>query len=387
MSNDDKRWHPENEGEGGSRDSGGWGQQPSEQGWNQGGDAWNSQGSQGNGQSWNQGGPGNQPTFGYFNRPADQPAYGEYASYGQFGQASGDYQSAPYGGYDRSPFPLHPLTPLEQIDAAIRLVRYNPKVLVLLPLIVYLVAGLLSTVVVLVSGETSFSTIDPLEIDSASLSAGFAVVSIITGLISFIAALFIYTTAVNAAMSAVYGRKISMGQAMSMSTGDAGRLAVAYILYSIFMLLVATLLTLLIFPLADAGGGAIALFLLLVFIGAIYFAIRLSCVVPVLVAEQRGPIDSIVRSFQLTRGRFWSIFATLAATFILIIVISIVLSIIVAIFSFLGLGTTTGTIIYTTITGALISAIVVAITQAVTNVIYINLRMIRENFHYDVRNH
>ncbi|WP_182353730.1 glycerophosphoryl diester phosphodiesterase membrane domain-containing protein [Flaviflexus huanghaiensis] len=374
MSNDDQRWHPHNDDDRSPQPHDGWDQQSDGQGWK--GEAPNQ-----NGQS-----PENNPqTFGYFNRPTDQPSYGEYSSYGQFGQGSNDYQPAPYGGLNGAPFPLHPLTPLEQIDAAIRLVRYNPKVLVLLPLIVYLVAGLLSTVLLLTTGETSLTTIDPLEIDNLALTTGFAVVSILSTLISFIAALFIYTTAVNAAMSAVYGRKISIGQALSMSTRDSGRLALAYFLYTFLAIVALTLVALLLFPLADAGDGAIVIFFLVLMVAMFYFGVRLSCAVPVLVAEQRGPIDAIVRSFQLTRGRFWSVFATLAAAFVLMIVISIVLSIIVALFSFLGFGTTTGAVIYSTITGALISAVVIAVTQAVANVIYINLRMVRENFHYDVR--
>lgn len=365
MSNDN-RWHPENDD---------WERREDQ-----------SAGGEGGGQPGQDGAQGNPPTFGYFDRPADQPSYGEYSSYGQFGQASGDYQPALYGGYERSPFPLHPLTPMEQIDAAIRLVRYNPKVLVLLPLIVYLVVGLLSAAVVLIAGESSLTGIDPFEDDLGDLSTAFVVTNLITTLISFVAGLFIYTTAVNAAMSAIYGRKISIGQAISMSTGDAGRLAIAYIVYAVFFIAIATVAGLVLFPLLDqGGGGALVIVSLALFVAALYFAVRLSCVVPVLVAEQRGPIASIGRSFQLTKGRFWPIFATLIATFLLAIAVSIVLSIVIALFSFLSLGSTTGAIIYSTITGALLSAILVAITQAVTNVIYINLRMIRENFHYDVR--
>lgn len=328
------------------------------------------------------------PTFGYFQRPGPNQPYGDYSSYGQFGEASGSYERAPYGGYDKSPFPLHPLTPLEQIDAAIRLVRYNPRVLIVLPLVVYLVVGVLSTIVVLIGGESlmTANVDDLLELEEASMSTAFVTTSLLTALISFIASLFIYTTAVNAAMSAIYGRKISMGQGLSMSMGDAGRLAIAYVVYALMFVGATALIGFVLAPLlANAGGGIFVIFSLLILIAVIYLAVRLSCVVPVLVAEQLGPIASISRSFRLTKGRFWPIFATLMASFVILMVVSGVATIIITIFSFLSLGTTTGAIIYATITNALLSAILVAFTQAVTNVIYINLRMVRENFHYEVR--
>lgn len=336
------------------------------------------------------GSPPQPPTFGYFDRPAQGPSYpqyGEYSNYGQFGQPSGDYQSAPYSGYDSSPFPLHPLSPVEQIDAAIRLVRYNPKVLIVLPLIVYLLVGLLSTAVVLIGGESSLTSVDIFDVADTATSTAFVVTSLITTLISFIAGLFIYTTAVNAAMSALYGRKISMGQAVSMSAGDSGRLALAYLVYAIIFAVVTAVLGFAVAPLVgDIGVAGNSILFLVFFAASIYLAVRFSCVIPVLVAEQKGPIASIARSFELTKGRFWHILATLILSIILILFMTIVVSIVIGIGSIFTFGASTAIVIYSTITGALLSALVVAFGQAVSNVIYINLRMIRENFHYSIRN-
>lgn len=357
MSNDGYRWHPENDD---------WDKEP------RGGDG-------------NDSTPPDQPTFGYFQRPEPDQPYGEHSSYGQFGQASGDYERAPYGGFSKSPFPLHPLSAMEQIDAAIRLVRYNPQVLIVLPLIVYLVVGLLSAAVVFIGGE-SILTADLLDVQAATMSTGFVVTSLLTTLLSFIAGLFIYTTAVNAAMSAIYGRKISIGQAISMSLGDSGRLAIAFFVYILMFLAAAGIFGFILTPLlVEAGSSGVAIFSMLSFVAFIYFAVRLSCAIPVLVAEQLGPIASLVRSFQLTKGRFWSIFGTLVAAMVILFIMTIVMSLVMALFSFLALGSTAGAIIYATITNALLSSILIAFTQAVTNVIYINLRMIRENFHYEVR--
>ena len=413
MSNDNHRWHPENddwadrngasEGNAPNPESNqgnypnypnnGSGNYPNPSGENSGYPSGNND--PGNSSGTNtQGGGG----FGYFGHQSpsrgpwdggagndDRPSTLE--NYGQFGASSGNYGSRPYGGYSGSPFPLHPLTTMEQIDAAIRLIRYNPKVFVVLPLIVYLIAGIVSTIIVLIGGEASYLTTSQIvSVDADALSTSATVSTILTALVSFIAGLFIYTTAVNAAMSAVYGRKITIGRAISMSTGDAGRLGVAYILYVVAMAIIMTLISLLFIPFGESmGGGGVAILALLLLIGSIYFAVRLSCVVPALVAEQRGPIASIARSFQLTSGMFFQVFATFFVAVVLSIVLMIAASIVIAIFSFLGMGTTTGTLIYATITSALISAVSVAFFQAVTNVIYINLRMVREGFHGQVR--
>ena len=83
---------------------------------------------------------------------------------------------------------------MEQIDAAIRLIRYNPKVFVVLPLIVYLIVGIVSTIIVLIGGEASYLTTSQIvSVDADALSTSATVSTILTALVSFIAGLFIST--------------------------------------------------------------------------------------------------------------------------------------------------------------------------------------------------
>lgn len=337
-----------------------------------------------------------QRPFGYFQDSGPSyPSYSSnpgssnnYSEYGQFGDASGDYVGprSPYTGSNGSPFPLHPLTPMEQIDAAIRLIRFNPAVLIVLPLLVYLIVGLISIGISYAAGEAAVITVEQLTGDFNDLPTGFIVSMLLASLVSFFASLLIYTTSINASMSAVYGRKISIGRAISMSVGDAGRLGLAYLVYALAFLALTALLGFGILPLfAGLGDGFFAVVMIALIIGGIYLAIRFVCVVPVLVAEQRGPINSISRSLQLTRGRAGSIFVTFLVTLVLMIVMSIVISIVMSLVAALS-GSIGGAIAISSITSAIATAFMAAIVQAVSNVIYINLRMEREDFHHQVRN-
>lgn len=389
MSNDNERWQPNNDqNDSDGRPGGSW------HSWNptvNNGSAW---GGSDDGAS-SQSGPFNQSPeqgrpFGYFQESSSQWGGNQDSSgYGQFGTASGDYgrPHSPYTGSNGSPFPLHPLAPMEQIDAAIRLIRFNPAVFVVLPIIVYLVVGLLSAgVLILFNSDNFFAYFNPFGTDYGTIPTSFIVSILVVSLLSFIASLMIYTTAVNGAMSAVYGRKISIGRALSMSVGDSGRLAVAYVLYTVCFTAVMALFGFVLFPiLSPLGDSVVFLVFLALFFGGIYLAIRVCCVVPALVAEQRGPIDAVLRSFQLTKGRAGTIFVTFVVTFIFMIVLSIVLTIIASLINAIFTATPLADITYS-VTSTLISSVLIAFAQAVSNVIYVNLRMERENFHHQVRN-
>src|SRR5207245_1787425 len=56
---------------------------------------------------------------------------------------------------------------------------------------------------------------------------------------------------------------------------------------------------------------ALTLFLLTMSPVAIYFSVRLWFSIPVLMIERRGIIESAKRGWRLTKGKFWSIFATI----------------------------------------------------------------------------
>ena len=80
---------------------------------------------------------------------------------------------------------------------------------------------------------------------------------------------------------------------------------------------------------AAGGAGRIGLAVLLAFIlwlGAIFIAIRLVLVTPVAAAEPLGPAGIIRRSWQLTAGHFWR----LLGFFILIVIVFAVLGAVVA---------------------------------------------------------
>ncbi|MEO7505435.1 MAG: hypothetical protein ABIT69_09655 [Sphingomicrobium sp.] len=114
--------------------------------------------------------------------------------------------------------------------------------------------------------------------------------------------------------------KLALG--FSGSLGDAIRLAVqrvgVLLLAMAILVLPVALLTMVIGGVVEANGGAaaasapkgIAAILLLVVIAVfMWLAVRLLLVSVVVMAEKLGPIGLLKRSFDLTRGQFWRLFA------------------------------------------------------------------------------
>lgn len=86
---------------------------------------------------------------------------------------------------------------------------------------------------------------------------------------------------------------------------------------------------------AIAGGvvGFMCLYFILILV-AIYFAVRWSVVIPVMVEQKLGPIDSLRTSWRLTNGNFWR---TFLFSIVLSILGAIIVSVPAAIISQLGL--------------------------------------------------
>jgi len=113
------------------------------------------------------------------------------------------------------------------------------------------------------------------------------------------------------------------------SVGEALRIALAHIAAALgatlLLLLAWSVLFSIPFTLVAAGALAPAGLVFLVLIPCVIFAaVRLIPVSAVIVAENRGPIAAIVRSWALTRGSFWKIFGFVIVVGIVGAVVSIV---------------------------------------------------------------
>ncbi|WP_418605909.1 glycerophosphoryl diester phosphodiesterase membrane domain-containing protein [Georgenia sp. SUBG003] len=83
--------------------------------------------------------------------------------------------------------------------------------------------------------------------------------------------------------------------------------------------------------LGDAAPAVAVIVVLLVIlaavVGAAFFAVRLTLSAPALMLERTGVLESLRRSWSLTRGHFWRIFGSLALAVVIVSVISYALMI------------------------------------------------------------
>jgi hypothetical protein len=98
------------------------------------------------------------------------------------------------------------------------------------------------------------------------------------------------------------------------------------------------------------AGIAIALGLILVIVPGLYLITIWAVIVPVIVIERSGTLESFGRSQQLVRGRAWHVFGTLVLVWIITILVSIILGFLL---SALPLGLRNG--ISTVVSGTLVT--------------------------------
>jgi hypothetical protein len=126
-------------------------------------------------------------------------------------------------------------------------------------------------------------------------------------LVTIVAAFLLTAALVKAVQDVRDGRvDLSVGQTLSAATPLIGPVAIAAILAGI--------------------GITIGLFLLII---PGLLLITIWClIVPAIVVEGTGPLDSFGRSLQLVRGYFWNVFGILFMVFLILIAADIVLSLI-----------------------------------------------------------
>lgn len=317
------------------------------------------------------------------NQPA--PSYGQY----------GDYQPQVGDRVQtwRTVIPMHPLSVGETIDATMRLIRFNPVAFVALPVIVSLVVAALDMALASAFGELSSTSLGLAQTNSV-----YAVVSL---LLSFVAQVFLIVAGTRITLASVRGQKLSLGGAMSLSRQNLGRVSVRLLgLYLIFFALAIVFVIVLVgiaamiiqmigtssFPVLPLLAAPFAVFTLLFF--AFY---RLIIAPSAMVAEDIGPLAAMSRSLRLTKGSLGYFFGLYVAVMIIFTVLTTVMSILLA----LTIGTTlaspdpfsgTGNLIGATsviLMTLVISVIISPIAMSLINLIYINMRMKRENFHQE----
>lgn len=283
--------------------------------------------------------------------------------------------------------PLRPLQLGDILDGAVKAVRFNPKSMVGLSVLV--LAVFLVPSAVLGIGAThltarALSRFGPeadafLGIPSSLIQAVFTglATALLTGLL------------IHVVGQAVLGRKPDLGQTWQSTRGRVGSLLVLLLLSGLFGLLSTVVLIgpglLLVLNNTTAAG---VILLLVGFLGLLVVTVavstKISLAAPAIVLEGHGALDGLRRSFALTRGvAFWRVLGiTLLAGF----VAGVAGSLLGLPFRLVGIGiaamagqdTETGQMVVTFVShlAALLSgAITTPFVAAVTGLIYIDRRM------------
>jgi hypothetical protein len=136
--------------------------------------------------------------------------------------------------------------------------------------------------------------------------------------------------------------------------------------------------------LAAAALAPVGIILGLVFVVLIFmFMVRWSMAVPACVVEGLGPIASLRRSAELTKGNRWKIFGMFALISIVVLLVSVIVLTVIKPLAGAGLGEILGGFVVASIIGLIASAIYSAYFNIVQALIYHDLRVAKEGIDTD----
>jgi hypothetical protein len=196
-----------------------------------------------------------------------------------------------------------------------RLYRTYARHLLTIAFIVYVIAAIVSAVLELTGGL--FGTL-----------LGF--------LVTIVAAFVLTAALVKAVQDVRDGRvDLSVGQTLSAATPLIGSVAVASIL----------------------AGIAITVGLVILIIPGLFLITIWCLIVPAIVLDGAGPLDSFGRSWQLVKGSFWNVFGILFMVFLILFAVDLVLGLV-----FSPLPLFLGHILSSVIGGTLIAPFIAVVT-------------------------
>lgn len=290
--------------------------------------------------------------------------------------------------------PLRPLRLGDILDAAIRIVRFNPGATV--------GAALLFGAVPLLLPLVLTGVFVPM-LDSASDELGSADVTLLISLgvawgggmlLQWLGVMLVTGMTAQVAYAATLGQTMSLGQAWRATHGARWRLlGLAALL--LFLMTAATLLYVVASVAVVMSTGdvmaIVAWFLLtlpLAVMLSIWFWVKFYLfAVPVLMVERTGVFQSLNRASGLVAGHFWRVFGISLLTVLLAQlvagVVSIPLSVLAVVPTFMGAGEATEMIaqVATQILGLIVATgLVTPFLSAITALLYIDMRIRKEAF-------
>ena len=352
-----------------------------------------------------------QPAYG---QPAyGQPAYGQPA-YGQPTYAPpGTYPPGTPGGWAPPPKPgLLPLRPLgfgTLMWAPFRALRRNAAPTFGSGLVVQLVSVVASAAVfvpffVIMLSRIEGASAEDVDAIASGAVGGLLLLTLIPIGISLVASAFLQGIMVVDVASGTIGDKLGFGALWKRAAKRIGPLIGWTLLLALALIVVVAFLALIVVLAASVSTTglvvgivvALVLGLGLAVLGA-WVGVKLSLVPSVIVLEEAGIRQAVVRSWRLTDGYFWRTFGVLLlvglilniAAQVVVQPVSLVGALIALVIDPTGTGAyltvTIVTTVITTVLSLLIGAITAVVQAALIAVIYIDLRMRKEGLDLELQ--
>jgi hypothetical protein len=299
--------------------------------------------------------------------------------------------------------PLRPLNIGDIYLGAWRAIWHNPAVMIGLPLLVILVASIITALLGLaLNGPLSELNSRILNMNPAETNDMFRALGMEPGsftiigpdsvsglLLPFVTPIVAGILAISISQS-VLGNRLSFGEAWNRVKGRVGALIGWALLATLAIFVVAILSGLAIAGLATfgfmagEGFGLILVVILTLAFGVflLWVVYRLIFVPPIIAIERSGIKQSIRRSWELTRGHFWRIFGIyLLGSIIAGLLVSLLL-LPISFLSF-GLGSTAGFLV-SLLRIALSTALTLIFTSGILTLLYVDTRTRAEGLHHSL---
>ncbi len=371
------------------------------------------------GQSQAQSAP--QPQFGAY----DQPPVGSY-SQPPFDGASQSWRSTqaqyPSGlgaAFDVAPkpgiIPLRPLSFGEILEGSFQALRVNPKAMFVPALLVMSVIGVIAAIVnaLILQSFDLGSLIDPSRAATSGPESGLAESlalqsgTLVTAFLNLFATAILSGLLIIAVSRSVLGRVADLGETWQRTKKRIWALIGQTLLIELIAfatMLVCALFIILIGVSAsnatnsfeDSSFGTIVLIILSITVlalvtvaAALFFQTRLLVAPAALILEDVGVVESIKRSWQLTKESFWRVLGMTLVISLLVSMVSGTIGGVIGLASGLSIVLSPGALpillFLTTSLTSLVTGLVLPFQAAANALIYIDLRMRKEGLDVDLR--
>jgi len=347
-------------------------------------------------------GPPAPPDYGPPPTPGDGAAYGQtYAlppgyGAGQFGPptAAGQIPRGPYRPPAHQPgiIPLRPIGLGEVLDGAFRAIRYNPRAMFGLSAVVVAAAGVIEAA--LIWGGSSFWGGDWLNAETslngeASLGsiAGTMVSTVVGAVVFGITTTLLIGLLIVAVSRSVLGTRMTIGEIWQHAKPQLWRLLVVTFVVGIMVGGVAVLwIGGMVWSVMAQNFALLGVIALVGGLGTLvwtgWMTVRTLLATPALMLERLHVMESVRRSFRLTKGSFWRLLGINLLASILVGVVAQIVGVPISILGSFLMVATNGDPAALAITSAVTSVVGALITTpfsaAVVALLYIDTRMRRE---------